>query len=300
MVRLTAHHFLYLKTGVLMKTFLKHMIYSCLKAVGFGVLIATVVISVSRCAGAASFTYTVRPGDTLTEVVRAQHITDRMTLEQALVGVFQVNPKAFGNENMNLLIKGAALQFDSMPVVPQALARKTVQEQYDIFLHGQSPRQKTVDTLRVAKEYQIEKQNVFDGINAHGVFLEPAPLVLTDEVCLALVVYYEARADVPEGRLAVAWVAANRARAAHTSICYEVFKPWQFSWTADPAIWKGRPIDYAWVSAAKTAEIILEPGALDFTRGANHFHTLDTHPNWADHMPSVGVYGAHIFYRAGR
>lgn len=50
-------------------------------------------------------------------------------------------------------------------------------------------------------------------------------------LCLALNIHFEARGEPIEGQLAVAHVTINRAKENKTSICHEVFKKGQFSWT---------------------------------------------------------------------
>src|SRR5574341_488621 len=79
-----------------------------------------------------------------------------------------------------------------------------------------------------AKNYQIAR--VVEAIKSGESPTYTIAPVIPEVICLAMNIYYEARSDPVEGRLAVAWVTVNRARVARTSICYEVFKPWQFSW----------------------------------------------------------------------
>lgn len=50
-------------------------------------------------------------------------------------------------------------------------------------------------------------------------------------LCLALNVYFEARGEPETGQYAVAHVTLNRARSNKTTVCQEVHKPNQFSWT---------------------------------------------------------------------
>lgn len=50
-------------------------------------------------------------------------------------------------------------------------------------------------------------------------------------LCLALNIYFEARGEPESGQYAVAHVTMNRVRQNGTSICKEVHKPHQFSWT---------------------------------------------------------------------
>lgn len=49
--------------------------------------------------------------------------------------------------------------------------------------------------------------------------------------CLALNIYFESRGEPEIGQIAVAHVTNNRAIKNNSSICTEVFKKGQFSWT---------------------------------------------------------------------
>lgn len=51
-------------------------------------------------------------------------------------------------------------------------------------------------------------------------------------LCLALNVYHEARGEPILGQKAVATVTVNRAREHGSTVCEEVFRPNQFSWTS--------------------------------------------------------------------
>jgi phage tail protein X len=250
-----------------------------------GVALAAVVILAN-----AAEPYTVKRGDTLSSIVRQAY--PKVPFEQALVGVYEANPGAFEG-NMNVLKAGAPLYLGEIPLPPLAAARREVQNQYDAFTGGQNPRAVSARTLRDAMAYQIEL------LSEPSRAAPPSRSWLDDTTCLALNVYYEDRGDVLEGQLAVAWVTTNRARAAGTPVCFEVFRPYQFSWTLDADKWAALPNDLAWATALKVARLVQQPGMLDFTHGANHFHTQNSHPIWADRMPSVGVFGAHVFYRSG-
>ena len=57
-------------------------------------------------------------------------------------------------------------------------------------------------------------------------------------LCLALNVYHEARGESLSGQKAVAAVTINRARENESSVCEEVFRPHQFSWTSK---YRGKP-----------------------------------------------------------
>jgi len=115
-------------------------------------------------------------------------------------------------------------------------------------------------------------------------------------LCLALNVYHEARGEPWDGRVAVALVVRNRAEKNGTSICWEVFRDGQMSWTNDMRNLRTLPAGAAWDQALAVARTVAG-GTIDFTNGATYYHTRDMHPRWARAMRRVGVWGAHVFYR---
>lgn len=115
-------------------------------------------------------------------------------------------------------------------------------------------------------------------------------------LCVALNVFHEARSEPWEGRMAVALVTRNRARNNHTSVCWEVFRDRQFSWTEDRKLRQALPSGKAWKDALTIARTALNTTE-DFTHGATEYH-LTTEPAWwAPYMIRVGQWGAHTFYR---
>lgn len=85
-------------------------------------------------------------------------------------------------------------------------------------------------------------------------------------LCLALNIHFEARGEPIEGQLAVAHVTINRAEENQTSICHEVFKKNQFSWTRYRySIPKGP----TWEHSKSVAKMALK--SQDSVKGATHF-----------------------------
>jgi spore germination cell wall hydrolase CwlJ-like protein len=85
-------------------------------------------------------------------------------------------------------------------------------------------------------------------------------------LCLALNIHFEARGEPIEGQLAVAHVTINRAKENQTSICHEVFKKGQFSWTKKRySIPKG----LEWEKSKKIAQLSLK--SPDSVNGATYF-----------------------------
>ena len=108
------------------------------------------------------------------------------------------------------------------------------------------------------------------------------------------------------GQYAVAMVTLNRARHEKSKVCETVFRRRQFSWantgvqkaaggwSVSPK-WEPRDED-AWVKAKIIAATSLSGKMPDFTKGADHYHTLAIFPKWAMEMSPTKIIGHHIFY----
>lgn len=121
-------------------------------------------------------------------------------------------------------------------------------------------------------------------------------------LCLALNAYHEANLEPQEGQVAVMLVTKNRARINNTSICWEVFRDQQFTWTEDRAKRASLPKGKAWKDALVLAREVLKPTTEDFTGGATEYHAIkvDGKPFtawWARYMEYLGTWGGHRFYK---
>jgi spore germination cell wall hydrolase CwlJ-like protein len=121
--------------------------------------------------------------------------------------------------------------------------------------------------------------------------------------CLALAMYWEAKAEGADGMRAVAAVVLNR--VAHpkfpATVC-EVVKqggeqpPCQFSWWCDGE--SDHPIEtQAWDQARRLAKSILAARPRDPTRGALFFHSSRISTPWVLARQRTVQIGRHIFYR---
>lgn len=119
-------------------------------------------------------------------------------------------------------------------------------------------------------------------------------------MCLATNVWHEARGEPMEGEVAVALVTVNRSRRRGTSVCHEVYRPHQFSWTLSKGERRAVPKGPSWRRAVMVARAVLIGGMGDFTGGATHYHREDILPYWARTLDVVGQWGDHIFYRPRR
>ena len=111
-------------------------------------------------------------------------------------------------------------------------------------------------------------------------------------LCLTLNLYHEARGEPIEGQIAVTLVVLNRAKRNRTSICHEVYRPNQFSWTKKPPAIKKREVLSKLKKVARIATKLE-----DFTGGADHYHAKTVSPEWAESLVYVGKWGDHLFYK---
>ena len=122
--------------------------------------------------------------------------------------------------------------------------------------------------------------------------------------CLASAVYYEAASETLGGQKAVAQVVLNR--VAHptypNSVCGVVFQGserstgCQFTFTCDGSLAR-RPVKAAWDRALRVARQALSGDVYAPVGLATHYHTIWINPYWAPSLDTVGVIGAHRFYR---
>ena len=130
------------------------------------------------------------------------------------------------------------------------------------------------------------------------------PVSIDELVCLADVMYFEARGETAAGRHAVAMTVLNRvsSRRFPDTICGVVTQGkgelhrCQFSYYCD-----GRPELVHELEAYREikdmARVIIETKTADVTGGATFFHTVYVSPAWADYMQKTATIGRHVFYR---
>jgi Cell Wall Hydrolase len=126
--------------------------------------------------------------------------------------------------------------------------------------------------------------------------------------CLALNIYWEARSEPLQGKMAVAQVTLNRAvnRLFPGSICGVVFQGeklgqhlCQFSWVCDGL--SDEPTNAtAWRQARNVAHTVLFQSPADKTGGALWYHASYVLPDWADQRHQIVKIGQHIFYNRVR
>ena len=145
--------------------------------------------------------------------------------------------------------------------------------------------------------------------------------------CLAKNIYFEARGETLEGKIAVANVTMNRVNSPNypNTLCGVVYqakhsKWWQehngslvpirnqcqFSWYCDGksdrlylTTSSGTVIKdnmNAWVDSIHIAEEAIRGNLIDITQGALWYHADFVQPYWSTHYKEVTKVGAHIFY----
>lgn len=117
---------------------------------------------------------------------------------------------------------------------------------------------------------------------------------------LALNIYYEARSESDKGQQAVAWVTLNRVASKHwpSSIEGVVRQRSQFSWYKNGHGYHPKN-SVAWLRAKENAAYVVlnYTTSADLTDGANHYHSIYSHPRWAKSKYKVAKIGRHIFYK---
>lgn len=115
-------------------------------------------------------------------------------------------------------------------------------------------------------------------------------------ICLAAVIYFEARSEPLDAQAAVAGVVLERVESPRypDGICSVALDRRQFS-----AFNNGiPPIDdaSAWNTSLIVAGMVLDDPGINPIQGATHYHTTEVQPYWASHYKFLGRSGAHLFY----
>ena len=115
-------------------------------------------------------------------------------------------------------------------------------------------------------------------------------------LCLAKNIYYEARGEPYQGKLAVAQVTLNRVNDERfaTTICGVVYQPYQFSWTKERNL---KIVDKsAWQESLEIARVAVNDGLTEMENfNAMYFHSIKVKPRWK--LRKVARIGNHVFYK---
>ena len=129
-------------------------------------------------------------------------------------------------------------------------------------------------------------------------------------LCLALNIYFEARDQSVQGRVAV--TQGGMKRGGHPDYpnnpCDVVYQAevypsghpvkyrCQFSWFCDGK--SDEPVDYqAFHDALVIVDFLVFNGIEDVTHGATHYHSIHVTPEWSTWKQRTVQIGDHIFYK---
>ena len=119
--------------------------------------------------------------------------------------------------------------------------------------------------------------------------------------CLAVAIFFEARAEPTMGMEAVANVVTNRVEDTRypDTVCDVVWEPKQFSFTNDglsddPDSYVGYQDKIAWGVSQEGAKEALSGNTLGIS--STHYHATYVLPFWVNHYSLDGKVGNHIFY----
>ena len=145
---------------------------------------------------------------------------------------------------------------------------------------------------------------------------QPAVKVdLSQEKCLAVMIYGEARGEKTAGQVAVAYTAVNR--AVKTSICQVVLSPKQYSiFNNNPALrmaamseniepaQKNTIDQLSWLNALSVAKIVSTKSVPDPTNGSTHYIADKImkvkgyrYPRWTKEFKQTVVIDNHRFFK---
>jgi len=128
-------------------------------------------------------------------------------------------------------------------------------------------------------------------------------MIMTATMCLALNIFFEARAEPIDGQIMVAEVTLNRVASEHfpDTVCDVVWQRKQFSWTHDGKHDDPTRMSYldkqSWKEIKQLAkEILDDPENTLLGTRATHYHADYVEPYWTSSLMLVGKSGKHIFY----
>lgn len=124
---------------------------------------------------------------------------------------------------------------------------------------------------------------------------------MTPLMCMAVAIFFEARAEPIEGMEAVANVIVNRVEDSRypDTVCDVVWEQRQFSFTHDgltddPEAHTGYQDKIAWVTSLEVAKAALRGDLLGIT--STHYHATNVLPYWTNYYSKDGQVGDHVFY----
>ncbi|KFC65308.1 Cell wall hydrolase SleB [Bosea sp. LC85] len=129
----------------------------------------------------------------------------------------------------------------------------------------------------------------------------------SEQRCLAEAIYFEARSEAEEGRIAVAQVVLNRVRSGTYpgSVCGVVYQnrhrklACQFTFACEGKTLRIKEPEQ-WERAQSIARDVYEGRTYLVEVGdSTHYHADYVQPSWAKRLKKMDVIGRHIFYSRG-
>lgn len=124
---------------------------------------------------------------------------------------------------------------------------------------------------------------------------------MTPLTCLAVAIFFEARAEPVSGMEAVANVIINRVEDSRypDTVCDVVWERKQFSFTHDgltddPETHTGHQDKMAWDTSQEVAKEALQGNLMGIS--STHYHAINVLPFWSKHYIKDGKIGNHVFY----
>ena len=166
-----------------------------------------------------------------------------------------------------------------------------------------------------------QQLNYLEVVEVKEILIEPDPVIelastpwtLDNEFhCLASNIYWEARNQPFEGKIAVAQVTMNRVESSSypDTICDVVTQTryypsgridlhsCQFSWYCDGL--KDEPVEtwgFSYEESFELAIKFLQERPTDFTEGSTHYHNTKVNPTWTASLQEVIQIEDHLFYK---
>ena len=121
--------------------------------------------------------------------------------------------------------------------------------------------------------------------------------MLEQLLCLAEMVYFEARSEAVVDQIPVAYSAKNRAEHSSypNTLCEVVHKPYAYSYYSD-----GKPETFnnkeAYGMSLYVSFLVITNIASDPTEGSTHYHHVHQPAWWAIGKKPTRIAGFHVFY----
>ena len=140
------------------------------------------------------------------------------------------------------------------------------------------------------QKYYNEPTNTFENMQAWTA---------EDHVCMAKNIYFEARNESLQGKIAIALVTMRRVQDPRwpNTVCGVVYQNKQFSWYSDGLSDRPRnQYSFDRIALIASAMLSADTRLYDFTNGSTHYHADYVAPYWTRDMIKQVTIDTHIFY----